>query len=93
MKKRICFYISLFIGFFLANHPGAAFDAPAGQESANQWTEEVWVSTVQDAIHPMVSEYLKDLIEKAEKARIRCFIIELDTPGGVLETTREIVHF
>ncbi len=62
------------------------------EEDGSDRTEEIWVAQVHDAIHPMVSEYLKDIIIRAEEKRIRCLIIELDTPGGLLESTREIVR-
>jgi membrane-bound serine protease (ClpP class) len=55
-------------------------------------THEIWVATVKDTINPMVAEYLRDIIERAEKDAVVCLIIELDTPGGVLETTHAIVQ-
>ncbi len=68
-------------GFALAQpeYPGADFQ------------HEIWVATVQDTINPMVAEYLRDLISRGEKAGIECLIVELDTPGGVLESTHVIV--
>ena len=55
-------------------------------------TDEIWVTSVQDTINPMISEYLNELIVNADNANIRCLIIELDTPGGLLESTRAIVQ-
>ncbi|MBN1879143.1 nodulation protein NfeD [bacterium] len=51
----------------------------------------VWVASVQDTINPMVSEYLIEMIAKAEKANVNALLIELDTPGGLVESTRKIV--
>jgi len=42
-------------------------------------------------INPVVSEYLASAIEKSEKDGAECLIIQLDTPGGLLTTTRTIV--
>jgi membrane-bound serine protease (ClpP class) len=53
---------------------------------------DVWICSVQDTINPMVSEYLRDMISRAEQQDVECLIIELDTPGGVLETTHKIVQ-
>jgi len=40
----------------------------------------------------MVSEYLEKLIEDAEESGARFLILELDTPGGLVDSTRVIVQ-
>ncbi len=52
---------------------------------------EIWVATIHDTINPMVSEYISDVIDKAEKAGVRAVILEIDTPGGLVDSTRQIV--
>lgn len=52
----------------------------------------IWVATVQDTINPMVSEYLTGVINDAQAAGAQAVIIELDTPGGLVESTRVIVQ-
>jgi len=42
-------------------------------------------------INPATYEYINSGIEKANKGNYSVIIIELDTPGGLLSTTREIV--
>jgi membrane-bound serine protease (ClpP class) len=42
-------------------------------------------------ISPVTSQYIRDAIERSEDEGAVCLIIELDTPGGLLESTREIV--
>lgn len=42
-------------------------------------------------IGPVTAEYLTHAIEKAEKEGLEAVIIEMDTPGGLLESTRAIV--
>jgi len=42
-------------------------------------------------INPPVAEYIESAIERAEQDGARCLIMELDTPGGLLTSTRTIV--
>ena len=44
-----------------------------------------------DIINPILAKYIANSVHEAEKANAVCLIIELDTPGGLLESTREIV--
>lgn len=62
---------------------------------ASQQTQEkychIWIASVSDTINPMVAEYISELIKKGEKEGVRAVMIELDTPGGLVESTRQIV--
>ncbi len=42
-------------------------------------------------INPITSEYISTAIDKAAQENAQCLIIELDTPGGLLTSTRTIV--
>jgi len=44
-----------------------------------------------DIINPVAAEYIARAIEKAESDDAECLIIRLDTPGGLLASTRIIV--
>lgn len=44
-----------------------------------------------DIITPVTAEYISSAIDKAEADKAQCLIIELDTPGGLLSSTRTIV--
>lgn len=44
-----------------------------------------------DTINPVTSEYIAKSIEKAHADGAACLIIKLDTPGGLLSSTRSIV--
>ncbi len=44
-----------------------------------------------DLINPITSEYIIKAIDRAEAQQAPCLIIKLDTPGGLLESTRSIV--
>lgn len=44
-----------------------------------------------DTINPVTAEYITTAIDKAHKENAVCLIIKLDTPGGLLNSTRLIV--
>ena len=52
----------------------------------------VHVITVQQAITSATSLYLQRAIERAIGAKAELLVIELDTPGGLLDATRNIVQ-
>jgi membrane-bound serine protease (ClpP class) len=47
---------------------------------------------VDGAIGPATADYISRGIREAEKQGAQCLIIQLDTPGGLLETTKTIVQ-
>jgi membrane-bound serine protease (ClpP class) len=51
----------------------------------------VTVLTLNGAINPAASEYIEYGIKQAEKNNSECLILNLNTPGGLLESTRTIV--
>ena len=55
------------------------------------FSQKVVSITVNDGINPSTAEYIQQGIEKAEKDNAQCLIINLNTPGGLLSSTREIV--
>ena len=57
----------------------------------NAFSQKVISITVNDGINPSTAEYIHQGIEKAEKDNAQCLIINLNTPGGLLSSTREIV--
>lgn len=73
------FFLFIFFGFFFLSPLSA---------SAN----EIYLIHLDgDTINPVTAKYIIHSIEKAEKEEAHCLIIELDTPGGLLESTRMIV--
>ena len=54
-------------------------------------SDMVYVIPVSDAISPGVANYVEKGIEKATEAGAACVVIELDTPGGLADSMREIV--
>lgn len=57
-------------------------------------TDKATVHTIQlndDTINPITAEYIGRAIEHAEEENAQCLVIKLDTPGGLLSSTRLIV--
>lgn len=46
--------------------------------------------TIDGIINPASSEYIQKMIEEASAAEAQCLVIQLDTPGGLVESTRDI---
>ena len=46
---------------------------------------------IDGAINPVTSDFIQEGIEKARSAKAECLIIHLNTPGGLLKSTRVIV--
>ena len=42
-------------------------------------------------INPVTTKFISESIDKAASNNAECLIIELDTPGGLLESTRDVV--
>jgi membrane-bound serine protease (ClpP class) len=49
------------------------------------------VHQVEGIINPVIVEYMTDSIRRAEEAKDVAVIFQLDTPGGLVDSTREIV--
>jgi len=47
--------------------------------------------TINGSINPASAEYIHKSIEKAENEKAECLLIHLNTPGGLLNSTRDIV--
>jgi len=46
---------------------------------------------IDGAINPVIAGYIQDGIEKASQEQATCLLIHLNTPGGLLQSTRVIV--
>ena len=80
---RAMFLIVVCLGAIAASN-GAFADAPrAGYVLHVQIRDE--------AITPVTARFLRRALDTAEQTRAGCVVIELDTPGGLLQSTQEIV--
>lgn len=79
-----CFRIvipALFLVVFLALPTQEAFPG----------NKDVFIIPVSDAISPGVADFLVKSIEKASDQQAACAIVQLNTPGGLVDSMREIV--
>jgi len=61
--------------------------------SANGFSgeNEIYIIKASGAVSPAISNFLKQGIKKASDNDVSCIIIELNTPGGLAESMRDIV--
>ncbi|HEX6902710.1 MAG TPA: nodulation protein NfeD [Thermoanaerobaculia bacterium] len=69
--------IGLLAPLFLAAQPAAG-------------SGEVLVVRVKSVIHPVAAELVQDAIAEADRSGAAALVIELDTPGGLMTSTRDI---
>ncbi len=79
MKAKLT--IVLVLSFMILPVAGSAWAAKG----------DVYIVAINDAISPGIAEYIKNSIERAEREKAACLIIELDTPGGLAESMRLII--
>lgn len=78
----------IFLCFFLI----FAIFAFTHNTECNENNPLVYVITIDDhVINPIIQDYIKKSILHAEAEGATCLIIQLDTPGGLLSSTRLIV--
>ncbi len=53
---------------------------------------EVLKIVINDTIHPITDEYIGRALAEAERNKDQALLIELNTPGGLLESTRSIIE-
>jgi membrane-bound serine protease (ClpP class) len=51
----------------------------------------IYLLKVDGIINPATADYITKGIDKAEKAKAACVVIQMDTPGGLMESMRAIV--
>ena len=52
---------------------------------------EVLVARVESAVSPASAKFMVQAIEKAQKEQTECLIIEMDTPGGLDQSMRQVI--
>jgi membrane-bound serine protease (ClpP class) len=53
---------------------------------------EVLKIVVDDTIHPITDEYIGRALEEAQRDKDQAVLIEINTPGGLLDSTRDIME-
>jgi membrane-bound serine protease (ClpP class) len=77
----------VYLSFFIAVLTSALFSSLSGAESST-----IEVIEVDGTIVPVVSDYINRGISEAEAKNSTACIIKLNTPGGLLNSTEEIVQ-
>lgn len=62
----------------------------ADHATTRQAAPVVYTAEVDGIIQPVIAEYLRAVIEKADAAAAALVVVTLRTPGGLLDTTRDI---
>ncbi|HNW30616.1 MAG TPA: nodulation protein NfeD, partial [Spirochaetota bacterium] len=52
--------------------------------------ERYAVLTLEGSVNPIMSQYLVEAMKIAQKDGVRFIVIKLDTPGGMVDSMREI---
>jgi membrane-bound serine protease (ClpP class) len=64
----------------------------AGWPASNLGAADVGLIKINGAIGPATASYISRAIDVAAERDYSCLIIELDTPGGLLQSTKEIIQ-
>ncbi len=86
--------VGLFAG---GDQPGAASPAASTSSSASASTSAsassplIYVAQIDDIIHPITAEFIGDDLDTADAHNAAAIIFTLETPGGLVESTRSII--
>jgi membrane-bound serine protease (ClpP class) len=87
-QRKLIVLVSIVL-ILLGLVPAIAENIPEEKENANQKT--VLVITVDGVINPVASEFIGKSIKRANEMEAEAIIIELDTPGGLDTSMRDII--
>jgi membrane-bound serine protease (ClpP class) len=68
-----------------------AIDISALAQSKSASVAHVDLITIAGSINPAVDDFIRESIGRAKANGARALIIQLDTPGGLVDSTRTIV--
>jgi membrane-bound serine protease (ClpP class) len=69
----------------------ASWQDAKGQESATRRPVVLTLRVENEAITPVTVRFIRRGMQQADERRAECLVIFLDTPGGLIDSTREIV--
>ena len=85
IKRRLKGLLPIFLSFLFT----LLFIFPI---SASDVNNKIYVIRIKGSINPGSGTYIIESIKKANQDKVKLLVIELDTPGGLVETTRGIVQ-
>ncbi|MBI4966167.1 MAG: nodulation protein NfeD [Desulfomonile tiedjei] len=87
-SRRTFLYAAMLVSglILLQGSPQTLFSAEKADERP-----VAYLLDVDGTINPALSDYIIKGIQKAEESKAACVIIRLDTPGGVVSTTKTII--
>ncbi|MFH1213412.1 MAG: nodulation protein NfeD [Candidatus Neomarinimicrobiota bacterium] len=53
--------------------------------------KEIWVLEIDGVINPVTASYVRTNLRKAQAEKAECLIIQMDTPGGLMTSMRDII--
>ena len=59
--------------------------------AAEAGEKPVYVLKLDGVINPVSAKFIIETLEKAQDEGAECFVIEMDTPGGLMESMRQII--
>jgi membrane-bound serine protease (ClpP class) len=68
-----------------------ALFSPATEPAPQDRAEVLTIRLNNEAITPVTARFITRSIRSAEERQVRCLVIFLDTPGGLVESTRDVV--
>jgi membrane-bound serine protease (ClpP class) len=92
MRNKLFVSAAVGLGMLLQAANAALLASPGFYVTQADTTtvRSVHVIRINGPINPVAAEYIVDSIAEATDAKAECLIIELDTPGGLMESTRII---
>jgi len=85
MNRKLLYLGLMFLGIILLSLPYFSTAQEKGQE------KQVDVIKVNDIISPAIAEFITRSIEEAAKNKAQCLVIQMDTPGGLDLSMRDII--
>ena len=90
MKRYLTGALAIGLSFLALLACAPSNRAAGTQADSSSSGRKVHVIRINGAINPLAAEYILNAIDNARKAEAECLIVEMDTPGGLLESTRTI---
>ncbi len=75
-----------------AEKPAANPPAPSPAPAPEKAPGPVWIIELKDSVNPGSARFLVEGLRRAAEARAGLVVVQLDTPGGLVESMREMVQ-